>query len=155
MSDLDDLREIFGIYDCEDHDVIDAALDRISEQECASEEKYLLSKGREVHRITLTKSVPSTVVKAELNAPLEHDVQLSKFNALDSSDYQSPGAWFVRQGFIVRSKKENGYWVQYAFKSFGANNLTRSEVMEYLDVARLKYDPNTIVEFGPTVVLCG
>ena len=45
MSDLDDLREIFGIYDCEDHDVIDAALDRISEQERASEEKYLLSKG--------------------------------------------------------------------------------------------------------------
>lgn len=155
MSDLNDLREIFGIYDCEDHDVIDAALDRISEQERASEEKYLLSKGKEVHRLTLTKSVPATVVKAELNVPLEHDVQLSKFNTLDSSDYQSPGAWFVRLGFIVRSKKENGYWVQYAFKSFGANNLTRSEVMEYLDVAGLKYDPNTIVEFGPTVVSCG
>lgn len=155
MSDLDDLREKFGIYDCEDHDVIDVALDRISEQERASEEKYLLSKGREVHRITLTKSVPATVVKAELNVPLEHDVQLSKFNALDSSGYQSPGAWFVRQGFIVRSKKKDGYWVQYAFKSFGSNNLTRSEVMEYLDFARLKYDPNTIVEFGPTVVSCG
>lgn len=154
MSDLDDLREIFGIYDCEDHDVIDAALDRISEQERASEEKYLLSKGREVHRITLTKSVPATVVKAELNIPLEHDVHLSKFNTLDSSDYQSPGAWFVRQGFIVRSKKENGYWVQYAFKSLGTNNLTRSEVMEYLDVAGLNYDPNTIVEFGQTVVSC-
>lgn len=154
MSDLDDLREIFRIYDCEDHDVIDAALDRISEQERASEEKYLLSKGGKVHRITLTKSVPATVVKAELNIPLEHDVHLSKFNTLDSSDYQSPGAWFVRQGFIVRSKKENGYWVQYAFKSLGANNLTRSEIMEYLDVARLNYDPNTIVEFGPTVVSC-
>ena len=99
---MDDLREIFGIYDCEDHDVIDAALDRISEQERASEEKYLLSKGREVHRITLTKSVPATVVKAELNVPLEHDVHLSRFNTLDNSDYQSPGAWFVRQGFIVR-----------------------------------------------------
>lgn len=106
MSDLNDLREVFGIYDCEDHDVIDAALDRISEQERASEEKDLLSKGKEVHRITLTKSVPATVVKAELNVPLEHDVQLSKFNTLDGSDYQSPGAWFVRLGFIVRSKKE-------------------------------------------------
>ncbi|WP_339641835.1 hypothetical protein [uncultured Porticoccus sp.] len=154
MSGLKDLRKIFGIYDCEDHDVIDVALDRISEQERASEEKYLLSKGREVHRITLTKSVPAAVVKAELNIPLEHDVELSKFNNLDSADYQFPGAWFVRQGFIVRSKKENGYWVQYAFKSFGANNLTRSEVMEYLDVARLEYDPYTIVEFGPTVVFC-
>lgn len=154
MSDLEDLREIFGIYDCEDHDVIDVALDRISEQERASEEKYLLSKGREVHRITLTKSVPATVVKAELNIPLEHDVQLSKFNNLDSADCQSPGAWFVRQGFIVRSKKENGNWVQYAFKRFGENNLTRSEVMEYLDVANLEYDSYKIVEFGPTVVLC-
>lgn len=80
MSDLEDLREIFGIYDCEDHNVIDVALDRISEQERASEEKHLLSKGRDVHRITLTKSVPATVVKAEVNIPLEHDVQLSKFN---------------------------------------------------------------------------
>lgn len=155
MSDLENLREIFGIYDCEDHDVIDTALDKISQQERASEEKYLLSKRKEVHRITLTKSVPATLVKAELNIPLEHDVHLSKFNSLDSADYQSPGAWFVRQGFIVRSKKENGYWIQYAFKSFGANNLTRTEVMEYLDVAGLEYDPNEIVEFGPTVVTRG
>lgn len=154
MSDLEGLRRIFGIYDCEDHDIIDVALDRISEQERASEEKYLLSKGREVHRITLTKSVPAVVIKAELNIPLGHDVELSKFNNLDSADCKSPGAWFVRRGFIVRSKKENGCWVQYAFKSFDANNLTRSEVMEYLDVAGLEYDPYTIVEFGATVVSC-
>ena len=76
------------------------------------------------------------------------------FNNLDCSDYQSPGAWFVRQGFIVRSKKENGYWVQYAFKRIGASNLTRSEVMEYLDVASLEYEPDKIVEFGPTVISC-
>lgn len=111
MNNLDDLRGIFGIYDCEDHDFIDAALDRISEQERAVEEKYLLSKRREVHRITLTKSIPATVVKAELNVPLEHDVQLSKFNTLDSSGYQSPGAWFVRKDFILRSKKESEFWV--------------------------------------------
>jgi hypothetical protein len=154
MSDLEDLREIFGIYDCEDHEVIDRALAKISEQERASEEKYLLSKGREIHRITLTKSAPATVIKAELNIPLEHDVHLSKFNYLDVADFQFPGAWFVRQGFTVRSKMENGYWVQYAFKSFGADNLTRSEIMEYLDVAKLEYDPNKIDESGPTVVTC-
>ena len=37
--------------------VIDEALNKISEQERASEENYLLSKGKELHRITLTKSV--------------------------------------------------------------------------------------------------
>ena len=57
MSDLENLREIFGIYNCEDHEVIDEALNKISEQERASEENYLLSKGKELHRITLTKSV--------------------------------------------------------------------------------------------------
>ena len=61
---------------------------------------------------------------------------------------------FVRQGFTVRSKMENGYWVQYVFKSFGANNLTRSEIMEYLDVAKLEYDPNKIGDSGPTVIAC-
>jgi len=152
MSDLEDLRKIFGVYDCEDHDLIDAILDEISEEERAIQELYILEKGREIHKITLTKSVPASVIKAELNIPLEHDVHLAKFNNLDSTDYQSPGAWFVRQGFTVRSTKENGHWVQYAFKSVGANNLTRSEIMEYLDVAKLKYDQNDIDDFGPTVV---
>lgn len=152
MSDLEDLRKVFGVYDCEDHDVIDAVLDKISDQERTVDELYFLRKGRDVHRITLTKSVPASVIKAELNTTSEHDVHLAKFNNLYSTDYQSPGAWFVRQGFTVRSTKENGHWVQYAFKSLGANNLTRSEVMEYLDVAKLKYDQNEIDDFGPTVV---
>lgn len=111
MSELEDLREIFGIYDCEDHDVIDRVLAEISVQERASEERYLLSMGREIHRITLTKSAPATVIKAELNIPLEHDVYLSKFNNLDTADFKFPGSWFVRQGFTVRSKMENGKWL--------------------------------------------
>ncbi|GAA4106283.1 hypothetical protein [Zhongshania borealis] len=152
MSDLEKIREIFGIYDCQDHDIIDVALDKIMEQERVSDEKYILREGKEVHRITLTKSVPASVIKAELNVPLKYGVNLGVFNNLDDSDYQSPGAWFVRQGFIVRSKKENGNWIQYAFKSYGANNLTRSEVMEYLDITKLKYDKNKINDFGPTVV---
>lgn len=152
MSDLEDLKKSFGLYDFEDHEVIDAILDGISEQERAIEELYFLEKGREVHKITLTKSVSASVIRAELNIHLKHDVHLTKFNNLDSADYKYPGAWFVRQGFIVRSTKENGHWVQYAFKSIGVNNLTRSEIMNYLDLAKLKYDQNEVDDCGPTIV---
>lgn len=152
MNDMEEYRNIFGIYNCEVHDIIDVALDKISEQERSSDEQYILSKGREVHRITLTQSVPAAVMKAELNMPLDDDVHLAKFNTLNSADCQSPAAWFVRQGFTVRSKKENGRWVQYAFKSSGPNNLTRSDIMGYLDMAGLQYDPNKIAEFGQTTV---
>ena len=153
MSDVEDLRTIYNLHDCEGYDVIDSVSDIISKEYQAEEELYLLRKGREVHRITLTRSVPATVVSAELNIPLECDIELSKFNALDHPVYTSPGSWFVRQGFIVRSRIEDGSWVQYAFKSEGPNNLVRSEVIEYLDVAGLEYDPNTVVEFGPTKVI--
>ena len=154
MSNLDDLRQNFGVFDCEDHDVIDAVLDKISAQEREEEEQYLIKKSRQVHRVTLTKDIPATVLKVELNIPLDEDIYLTKFNKLDSSDNQYPGSWFVRQGFTVRSKKEGGHWVQYAFKSTGANNLTRSEVMEYLDIAGLPCAANQIEETGPTVVTC-
>ena len=153
MDDLTYLREIFELYDCEDHEVIDAALERIIEQEVASEEQYILREGREIHRITLTNSVPASVTKAEINTLLDHDVYLSRFNHLDCSDYHSPGSWFIREGFTVRSTKEDGAWVQYAFKYSGPNNLVRSEVMTYLDVAGLEYDPDNIDEFGPTIIL--
>ncbi|MCR8914233.1 hypothetical protein FDP08_12850 [Marinobacter panjinensis] len=152
MSNLEDLREAFGVYDCEDHDVIDAILDKIFAQERTGEEHYLIKKGREVHRITLSKNVPATVLKVELNTPLDEDVCLTKFNELDSAESRNPGSWFVQQGFTVRSKNEDGHWVQYAFKSNGANNLTRSEIMEYLGIAGLSCIPNQIEETGPIVV---
>ncbi|MBU2952737.1 hypothetical protein [Marinobacter sp. F3R08] len=152
MSNLEDLREAFGVHDCEDHDVIDAVLDKISAQERTTEEQYLIKKGREVHRITLTKNVPATVLQVELNTPLDEDVCLTRFNELDSPDSRNPGSWFVQKGFTVRSKKEGGHWVQYAFKSNGANNLTRSEIMEYLGIADVPYTPNQIEETGPVVV---
>lgn len=149
---MDNLRKVFGLNDCEDHEIIDAALEKIAEQERAGEEVYVLRKGRRIHRVTLTNTVPAKVVKVELNISLEQDVRLSGFNNLGDSNFESPGAWFVRCGFIVRSKMEDGFWVQYAFMSQGADNLTRSEAMEYLSFTKLAYDPSMVSEFGPVVV---
>jgi hypothetical protein len=53
MSDLEDLRKLFWVYDCEDHDVIDAILDKISEQERAIEELYFLERGEKFIRSLL------------------------------------------------------------------------------------------------------
>ena len=153
-SDIDYLKELFELEGCEDYDVIDNVLDIIDAEEKASKEEKLdlLLKGREVHKITLTSSCPATVVKAELNTRLDEDLYLAKYNRLDSSDFHSPGAWFVHKYFTVRSKKENGNWVQYAFKKKGPNNLVRSEIIEYFEFAKLPYDPMKVSDNGAVEV---
>lgn len=151
MKTIESIREAFEIYEAEDHEVIDIALDIISQQERKPYELNTIKSGETAHRITLTKQAPATVIQVELNIVLEEDVYLSQFNILAGVDYEDPGSWFVRKQFIVRSKKENGNWVQYAFKNVGASNVTRSEVIDYLEVAGMPYDSNNISDFGPTI----
>lgn len=137
MSHLEDLKDIYGLHSCPDHEVIDAVLDHISKEAIEEEQKTLLSKGRLVHKIVLTNEVPARVVYAELNSILEHDVYVGDYNELRSYDYDSPGSWLVSKGFTVRSKKVNGNWVQYAFTCRGPSNLTQSEIEEYFSIANL------------------
>jgi len=150
-SDINSLKILFGLEGCEDDDVIDSVLNIIEAEDKTSEETEfdLLTEGREVHKITLTTSCPATVIKAELNTRLDEKLRLSKFNRLDSSDFRSPGSWFVEHGFTVRSLKENGHWIQYAFKKSGPTNLVRSEIIEYFDFAGLSYDPMKVSDSGP------
>lgn len=152
-SDIDYLKELFGLEECEDNDVIDNVLGLIEAEEKASEEdKFdLLSERREVHKITLTTSCPAIVVKAELNTRLDKKLHIAKYNRLDSSEFRSPGSWFVEHGFTVRSLKENGYWVQYAYKKDGPSNLVRSEVIKYFEFSGLPYDSMKVPEFGPVI----
>jgi len=91
---MDYLKELFGIESCEDYDVIGNILDIIDTDEKARKEGEfdLLPKGREVHKITLASSCPSSVVKAELNITLDEDLYLAKYYRLDCSGYRSPGA---------------------------------------------------------------
>lgn len=151
ISDINYLKELFDLEGCEDHDVIDRVLGLIeTEEKVSEEEKFdLLSERREVHKITLTTSCPATVVKAELNTRLDKKLYIAKYNRLDSSEFRSPGSWFVEHGFTVRSLKENGYWVQYAYKKSGPSNLVRSEIIEYFKFAGLPYDSMKVPEFGP------
>ena len=144
MSHLEDLRSTYELHDCPDHEIIDRVLDAVSLEYRVEEEAHTLTKGRQVHRISLTNETPATVVRAEINVKLESDVSLYKYNHLESTDFDSPGSWFVRKGFTVRSTKENGCWIQYAFNSSGPTNLTRTEIMEYLDCSGLDYDPSQI-----------
>ncbi len=137
MSHLEDLKDIYGLHSCPDHEVIDSVLDSISKEAVEEEEKTILSKGRLVHKIVLTNNVPARVESAELNSILEHDVYVGDYNELRGHDFDSPGSWLVRKGFTVRSKKVNGYWVQYAFTCRGLSNLTQSEIEKYCSIANL------------------
>jgi hypothetical protein len=113
-------------------------------------EKISLGIGRHVHIIWLTAGTPASVKKVELNTELQERVDFDGFNYLDSDSHCNPGSWFARKGFIVRSKKINGEWIQYAFSDEGPVNITRSEVIEYLNVAELEFDEYTIPDFGIT-----
>ncbi len=139
LEDLKDLKDIDGLHSCPDHEVIDFVLDSISKEAIEEKQKTILSKGRLVHKIVLTNNnVPARVESAELNLILERDVYVGDYNELRGCNFDLPGSWLVRKGFTVRSKKVNGYWVQYAFTCRGPSNLTQSEIEEYCSIANLR-----------------
>lgn len=144
MSSIEYLRNIYNLHDCEDYDVIDQIIDIISEEDRCDEDAYILLKGRQVHRIRLSRTTPAVVLDVEININLDQDVKLENYNYLDDTRPKSPGKWFADHGFTVRSKIEDGYWIQYAFKSRGGNNLTRTEVIDYLNFANINYDVHII-----------
>jgi hypothetical protein len=140
MSDFEDLCEMYNIGSNNSENLINIILKEDALNDKLKREEYALEIGRHVHIIWLTTNTPATVVKVELNTILEERVVFDYFNELCNPSFEHPGSWFVRKGFTVRSRKFDGYWLQYAFSNSGQENITRSEIMEYLDIVNIPYN---------------
>ncbi|MFS1874091.1 hypothetical protein [Enterovibrio norvegicus] len=143
MGDFEYLKRLYKI---EDHNACDL-IDRILEKDqkiSADIDIRNLHKGMCVHKVWLTKTKPAKVFQVHLNHTLITNVDLSNYNYLDNDEYDYPGSWFVSKEFCVRSCKHDSYWLQYAFTKVGSDNLTRQDIMDYLDVIGFEYDPYKI-----------
>nr|WP_319495204.1 hypothetical protein [uncultured Desulfobacter sp.] len=146
MSINDDLRKIYNLSDdVPDWEVSDIVARVEDRENRIKNEEYVLKRGRVVHKIWLTQHTPARAVKAEFNKVLDCDVDLRGFNELDDPDHKNPGSWFVREGFKVRSKKQGSYWVQYAHSTYGPENLTMSDIEEYMEFSGLDSDSDSVV----------
>lgn len=141
MSDHGYICDIFDLSPAHAHELVDIVLANDVEQERGKHDSLFLEVGRLVHLIWLSQDPPARVLKVKLNVRLTESLKFHGFNHLSIEAHTEPGSWFVNKGFTVRSKKTDGYWLQCAFASFGPENLTRSEIIEYLrDVAKLIFD---------------
>lgn len=154
MSDHEYLRDLFGSSPQEGHDLVDIILEQDEKELMTEQEDITLNAGKIVHLIWLTTSSPAKVMKVAFYITLQDTLHFKGFNHLTHETLDNPGSWFVNKGFTVRSKKANGNWLQCIFPGNSVVNLTRSEIIEYLqNVAKMdfkEFDIND--EFSPTIV---
>ncbi len=140
VSDFEYLRKRYNVDAHNACDLVERVLEK--DQKVSSDvEICSLYKGTCVHKVWLTKTKPAKVFQVQLNHTLTANVDLVNYNYLDNDEYGYPGSWFVNKNFCVRSCKHQNYWLQYAFTKTGPVNLTRQDIMDYLDVIGFEYDP--------------
>jgi hypothetical protein len=136
MSDYQEFCESYGGC-ASDPDFMDDWMDKYLSNDNSTpyqeeDDSSLLRKGKLVHIVKLLASYPAKPVGIIWNKELKEDCFCARANHLTSKDNDDPASWFVRKGFTIRSKEEDGYWYQVIFKaSHSETYLSEPELKEY------------------------